>query len=142
MDTGIVFDIKHFAIHDGPCIRTTIFLKGYPLSCWWCHNPESQNRQLQKMYSSEKCIGSQECVKICPNDALTLTPQGIVTNADLCAMCGKCAEVCTTKAMEMTGTLLSVEQIMTQIKKETMCMDTSEGGVTFSGGEPLAHHEF
>jgi len=139
---SLIFDVKRYAINDGPGIRITIFLKGCPLKCKWCHNPESQNRQLQKMYSSEKCIGSQECVKICPNNALTLTPQGIVTNADLCALCGKCADVCPTKAMEMSGTLMSVDQVMTQIKKETMLMDTSEGGVTFSGGEPLAHHAF
>ena len=94
------------------------------------------------MFAKEKCIGSQECVKNCPNDALTLTPQGIVTNADLCAMCGKCAEVCPTKAIEMTGELLTVEQVMEQIKKETLLMDKSDGGVTFSGGEPLLHHEF
>ena len=138
----LIFDIKRYAINDGPGIRITIFLKGCPLSCKWCHNPESQKVHRQKMYSNTKCIGSLECVKICPHEALTLTPLGIVTNADLCTMCGKCAEVCPTKAMEMTGDLMSVDQIMTQIKKETMFMDQSEGGVTFSGGEPLLHHEF
>jgi pyruvate formate lyase activating enzyme len=138
----LIFDIKRYAINDGPGIRITIFLKGCSLSCKWCHNPESIPSQQQKMYSSDKCIGSSECIKHCPNDALTLTPNGIVTNADLCAMCGKCAEVCPTKAMEMTGELMTVNQVMTQIKKETILMDKSEGGVTFSGGEPLLHHEF
>ena len=99
----LIFDVKRYAINDGPGIRITIFLKGCTLKCKWCHNPESIPTQQQKMYSSDKCIGSSECVKHCPNDALTLTPNGIVTNADLCAMCGKCAEVCPTKAMEMTG---------------------------------------
>lgn len=138
----LIFDVKRYAINDGPGIRITIFLKGCLLNCKWCHNPESIPMQQQKMYSGDKCIGSRECVKHCPNDALTLTPQGIVTNADLCAMCGKCAEVCPTKAMEMTGELMTVDQVMTQIKKETILMDKSEGGVTFSGGEPLLHHEF
>ena len=138
----LIFDVKRYAINDGPGIRITIFLKGCSLNCKWCHNPESIPRQQQKMYSSDKCIGSSECIKHCPNDALTLTPKGIVTNADLCAMCGKCAEVCPTKAMEMTGELMTVDQVMTQIKKETILMDNSEGGVTFSGGEPLMHHEF
>ena len=138
----LIFDVKRYAINDGPGIRITIFLKGCTLNCKWCHNPESIPVQQQKMYSSDKCIGSAECVKHCPNDALTLTPQGIVTNADLCAMCGKCAEVCPTKAMEMTGQLMTVDQVMTQIKKETILMDKSKGGVTFSGGEPLMHHEF
>ena len=94
------------------------------------------------MYTANKCIASLECVKICPNDALSLTPQGIVTDGNLCRMCGKCAGVCPTKAMEMTGELMSVDRVMTQIKKETMLMDKSEGGVTFSGGEPLLHHRF
>ena len=138
----LIFDIKRYAINDGPGIRITIFFKGCSLNCKWCHNPESIPRQQQKMYSSDKCIGSSECIEHCPNDALTLTPEGIVTNADLCEMCGKCAEVCPTKAMEMTGELMSVEQIMKQIKRETLLMDTSNGGVTFSGGEPLLHHEF
>jgi len=138
----LIFDVKRYAINDGPGIRITIFLKGCPLSCKWCHNPESQNRLQQKMYASNKCIGSLECIKACPNEALTLIPQGIVTNGNLCEMCGKCAEVCPTKAMEMTGDLMTVDQVMTQIKKETMLMDKSEGGVTFSGGEPLLHHKF
>ncbi len=99
----LIFDIKRYAINDGPGIRVTIFLKGCPLSCKWCHNPESIPSRQQKMFSCEKCIGSKECIKHCPNDALTLTPQGIITNTDLCAMCGRCAEVCPTKAIEMAG---------------------------------------
>lgn len=142
MNSPLIFDIKRYAINDGPGVRITIFFKGCSLNCKWCHNPESIPRQQQKMYSSDKCIGSMACIKHCPNEALTLTENGIVTNADLCAMCGKCAEVCPTKAMEMTGELMSVEQLMNQIKKETLLMDTSQGGVTFSGGEPLLHHEF
>lgn len=138
----LIFDIKRYAINDGPGIRVTIFFKGCTLNCKWCHNPESISVHQQKMYSEDKCIGAKECVVHCPNEALTLTPNGIVTDPDACALCGKCAEVCPTKAIEMTGELMSVDQIMAQIKKETMLMDTSEGGVTFSGGEPLMHHEF
>lgn len=138
----LVFDIKRYAINDGPGIRVTIFLKGCPLSCKWCHNPESIPSRQQKMFSSDKCIGSKECIKHCPNDALTLTPQGIITNTDLCAMCGRCAEVCPTKAIEMAGELMSVDQVMQQIKREIILMDTSEGGVTISGGEPLLHYKY
>lgn len=94
------------------------------------------------MYTASKCIGSQECVKVCEQNALTLTPNGIVTNADACNLCGKCAEVCPTKAIEMSGEILSVEDIMKRIKRETLLMDQSEGGATFSGGEPLMHHKF
>ena len=142
MKPGLIFDIKRYAINDGPGIRITIFLKGCLLSCPWCHNPESISREVQKLYTQSKCIGSQECVENCSKDALKLTPNGIVTNVDLCNLCGDCAEVCPTKAIEMSGELMTVEQIMHFIKKETLLMDQSEGGVTFSGGEPLLHAKF
>jgi len=142
MNPSLIFDVKRYAINDGPGIRITIFLKGCPLSCPWCHNPESISRDVQKMYSESKCIGSQACVDNCTQGALTLTPDGIVTNIEKCNLCGDCAEVCPTKAMEMSGELMSVERIMKFIKKETLLMDQSEGGVTFSGGEPLSHHKF
>ena len=142
MKTPLIFDIKRYAINDGPGIRVTIFLKGCSLNCKWCHNPESIPVKQQKMYSSDKCIGSAECITHCPNDALTLTPQGIVTDPDLCQMCGKCAEVCPTKAIEMAGELMTVEEVMVEIKKEVLLMDNSKGGVTFSGGEPLLHHKY
>lgn len=142
MKLPLIFDIKRYAINDGPGIRITIFFKGCPMNCRWCHNPESIPVKQQKLYSKEKCIGAQECVKNCPNDALTLTSQGILTDHDVCAMCGKCADVCPTKAIEMAGEFMTVEQLMTEIKKETVLMDQSDGGVTFSGGEPLMHYEY
>lgn len=142
MSQPLIFDIKRYAINDGPGIRITIFLKGCPLTCDWCHNPESQSVKMQKMYTNSKCIGCGECVAACEQNACTLTPNGIVTDANACILCGKCAEVCPTKATEMSGELQSVEQIMEAIEKEMVFFDQSNGGVTFSGGEPLMHSDF
>jgi pyruvate formate lyase activating enzyme len=142
MKQTLIFDVKRYAINDGPGVRITIFLKGCHLTCDWCHNPESQSAYTQKMYTESKCIGCRQCVDACPQDACTLTPKGIVTDPEACLLCGTCAEVCPTKATEMSGAEMSVEHIMEMIKKETLLMDQSAGGVTFSGGEPLMHHEF
>ena len=142
MNQALIFDIKPYSINDGPGIRITIFLKGCPLSCDWCHNPEGISPHLQKLYSKAKCIGCGTCVENCPLNALTLTAEGIITNTDLCDLCGICADVCPTKAMEMSGTKVTVEEIMKRIRRETVMMDQSEGGVTISGGEPMMQSDF
>jgi pyruvate formate lyase activating enzyme len=142
MHTGLIFDIKRYSINDGPGIRATIFFKGCPLRCAWCHNPESFTRQVQKLYTESRCIGARDCIAVCPNNALTLTPQGIITDNEACQLCGKCAEVCPTKAIEMSGQLYTAEQIMEAIAKEELLFDQSGGGVTFSGGEPMLQYEF
>jgi len=138
----LIFDIRRYSINDGPGIRITIFMKGCPLKCAWCHNPESQSPEVQKLYTASKCIGAQDCIEVCPENALTLTPEGIVTNFDLCNLCGKCAEACPSKAIQMSGKLYGVEELMQIIERERVHIDQSGGGVTFSGGEPLMHPEF
>ncbi|MDD3343970.1 MAG: glycyl-radical enzyme activating protein [Sulfurospirillaceae bacterium] len=138
---SLIFDVKRYAINDGPGIRVTIFLKGCPLSCVWCHNPESIEKTVEKLFTSSKCIGCNACVESCENHACTLTDQGILTDTNVCLLCEKCAEVCPTGATQMSGTQYQVDEIMDIIKKEITVMDQSEGGVTFSGGEPLFHHE-
>lgn len=112
------------------------------MRCVWCHNPEGIKPQAQKMYNRDKCIGCSSCVEICPENACTLTPDGIVTDEDLCTVCGKCADVCPTKAMEVSGRIVTVNDIVEAVEKERVFFDQSGGGVTFSGGEPLAQSEF
>lgn len=138
---GLIFDIKRYAINDGPGIRITLFMKGCPLSCVWCHNPEGLSSRKQKLYTKRKCIGCRTCVDNCPQKALTVTPVGITTDLSLCNLCGTCVEVCPAMAMEISGTEYSVDNLMKEIEKETVFMDRSEGGVTFCGGEPLLHPE-
>jgi pyruvate formate lyase activating enzyme len=138
----LIFDVKRYAINDGPGIRVTLFLKGCPLSCRWCHNPESISPDAQKMYSSSKCIGCGECVQTCPVQACELTPDGIVTNDSICLSCGQCAETCPAMATEMSGRYESVPELLKIIEKERPFFDQSGGGATFSGGEPLLYPEF
>ena len=139
MSKSLIFDIKRYAINDGPGIRIVIFFKGCNLHCAWCHNPESISARIEKMYATAKCIRCGSCVDACPEHAITLTPDGIITDPDLCKMCGKCTEVCPTKAIEMSGKEMSVSEIMDSIEKERVFFGQSGGGVTFSGGEPLVH---
>ncbi|MCF6180378.1 MAG: glycyl-radical enzyme activating protein [Geopsychrobacter sp.] len=139
MDQSLIFDIKSYAINDGPGIRLTIFFKGCPLSCRWCHNPESSSPVQQKMYTAAKCIGCGECVKTCPQQACRLTVEGVVPVSESCAVCGRCTEVCPSRAMEMSGRRYSQSELLKIIEKERPFFDQSGGGVTFSGGEPLNH---
>jgi pyruvate formate lyase activating enzyme len=139
MPESLIFDIKRYAINDGPGIRVVIFFKGCNLHCAWCHNPESISSKIEKMYAPAKCIKCGTCVEACPENAITLTSEGIITDPDLCKMCGKCADVCPTKAIEMSGKVMQVTEIMDIIEKERIFFDQSGGGVTFSGGEPLVH---
>jgi pyruvate formate lyase activating enzyme len=138
----MVFDIKRYAIHDGPGIRIVIFLKGCNLNCAWCHNPEGISMEPERMYTSGRCIGCGTCVEACPHHALSLSSEGIVTDQALCGMCGICAEVCPTKAIELSGRVWTVESVMKEIEKERVFFEQSGGGVTFSGGEPMLHADF
>jgi pyruvate formate lyase activating enzyme len=142
MNQPLIFDIKRYAISDGPGIRITIFFKGCPLSCSWCHNPESQSPEQQNLYTASRCIGAQDCIEVCPNDALTLAPDGIVTDLNRCKLCGKCAEACPTKAIEMSGRYYSTHELLQIIEKERVHFEQSGGGVTISGGEPLMFPEY
>lgn len=141
MPESLIFDIKRYAINDGPGIRVVVFFKGCNLHCVWCHNPEGISGKMEKMYTQAKCIRCGSCVEACPEKAISLTAEGIVTYPELCQLCGKCAEVCPSAAIVMSGKKMEVDEIMDIIEKERIFFDQSGGGVTFSGGEPLLHKE-
>ncbi|MFP4608258.1 MAG: glycyl-radical enzyme activating protein [Candidatus Natronoplasma sp.] len=142
MVCGKVFDIKEFAVHDGPGIRTTVFFKGCPLDCPWCHNPEGIRQADDLFYYGSKCMGCGSCVVICPQDAIEKEEETINIDRDLCDLCGRCAEGCPTTALKVAGKKITADDVMDEIERSTIYHDTSSGGVTLSGGEPFQQFEF
>ena len=138
---ALIFDIKRFAINDGPGIRTTLFMKGCPLRCVWCHNPEGFEDRPVKMYTKKKCIGCQTCVEVCPQKNLVLTPD-CIKDLGHCTTCGRCTDECPTLALEMAGKEWPMDELMQVVEKERTVMEESGGGVTLCGGEPLMHPDY
>lgn len=132
-----IFDIKRYAINDGPGIRTTVFFSGCPLRCVWCHNPESWDYRTHKVYKQTKCIGCRSCLEACPQHAIAWQEGIVPVDGVECLRCGRCADACPTLALEMCGREWTVDELMGEIEKERDVMEDSGGGVTLCGGEPL-----
>jgi len=139
---GTIFRIARYAIHDGPGIRTTVFFKGCPLRCWWCHSPESQEVGPEIALKPDRCAACEACIALCPENAIRRDASGILTDRHLCRRCGLCAEACPTLARQVSGVTLTVDALMAEIEKDVLFFDQSGGGVTFSGGEPLMQIDF
>lgn len=133
----LLFSIKRYALHDGPNIRTTVFFKGCPLSCFWCHNPEGINPKAEVIFVKDKCIGCRECLHGCPESALTVDDNGIHRDFSRCTTCLECVEICPSLAHEAVGYQSGINEVMAEIEKDRLFYEQSGGGVTFSGGEPL-----
>ena len=152
MNTSIkasVFNIQTYCIHDGPGIRTTVFLKGCPLRCLWCANPESNEVYPQLMTYSSKCTACGHCLSACPKQAISIfVPDNAeskpyaVTDRSLCTNCGKCIDACPSEAREIAGKDMTVQEVIDEVLKDKLFLTTSGGGMTISGGEALAHPDF
>ena len=144
--TAPIFNIQTYCIHDGPGIRVTVFIKGCPLRCLWCANPESNLPEPQLMFYSSKCVSCGKCAAACPNKAVRLEEkEGRIlpaTDRTLCTNCGECAANCPGKAREIAGKDKTVGEVLGEVLKDKLFMDASGGGITLSGGEPLMRPEF
>ncbi|HKS72742.1 MAG TPA: glycyl-radical enzyme activating protein [Terriglobales bacterium] len=141
---GTIFDIQRFTVHDGPGIRTAVFMKGCPLRCPWCQNPESVWKQSQISYSPPLCIGCGSCVHACPERAVRRTGKNLIEkiNLAMCTHCGKCAQACCSGALQMIGRSYTVSEVVDEAMQDVAFYLNSGGGVTFTGGEPTYQPEF
>lgn len=143
MESGLVLNIQRYSIHDGPGIRTTVFLKGCPLTCWWCHNPESQCAQREVIVVETRCVRCGLCRKVCPVEQLPAPAgEGVRAAPVACTRCGACVEACPTGAIQMAGAEMTVADVLAEVRKDQIFYDESGGGMTISGGEPLSQPAF
>lgn len=140
MEKPYIFNIQKFSIHDGDGIRTTIFFKGCPLTCLWCHNPESQRFPLELMFYHERCTACGACIPPCPNQANSVKDGRLVIDRSLCNSCGICTNYCLYNAREVVGKTYTVDELVKEIKKDQMFYEESGGGVTLSGGEVMVQN--
>lgn len=139
---GLVSNIQRYSVSDGPGIRTTVFLKGCPLACKWCHNPESVSPRKELMLREDRCIGCGQCVSVCEQHAISAEGKRLVTDRAKCVACGRCVDVCCAEARALVGAEMSADDVMAEVVKDSVFYVESGGGVTFSGGEPFHQPEF
>ncbi len=142
LQSGVIFDLQRFSVHDGPGIRSLVFFKGCPLRCQWCSNPESLRREPEILFDTAKCIGCRACVTACANDAVWVERDTVHYDRSRCRACGLCAEACYAEARVLKGSVVTVEWVVAEIAKDEVFFANSGGGVTLGGGEPLAQPEF
>lgn len=142
MKPAVIFNIQRFSLHDGPGIRTTVFFKGCPLKCRWCHNPESLKNKIEILHNKDKCSLCGECVIRCPESAVHITDKIVVTDTEKCCFCSECTYYCVNEAREIAGKEYSVDELMKIILKDRVFYEESGGGVTLSGGEPVMQIDF
>jgi len=141
-EKAIVFDIQRASLHDGPGIRTTVFLKGCPLECLWCHNPEAVASSRQLFFYYDKCTQCGDCASVCEDDVHHLTEGTHTIDYDKCTLCGKCVEACNSNALKIIGKVMNIEEVMAEVMADYDFYANSNGGITISGGEPLLHFPF
>lgn len=139
---GIISSVQRFSTKDGPGIRTTVFLKGCNLECFWCHNPECISSKIEIQFFSNKCIGCMECIKACSQNALLLVDNNLYIDREKCNSCGGCTKLCPAKALILSGSNITAEELIKIIEKDKEYYFSSGGGVTFSGGEPMLQKDF
>lgn len=140
--TGMIFNIQRYSVNDGPGIRTTVFLKGCPLHCKWCHNPESISPGKEIIIREDRCIRCGECFLTCNYFAVKDIDNKYISDREICVQCGRCIEVCYAEARALAGKEITVDEVMNEVEKDIIFYNQSGGGVTYSGGEPFLQHEF
>ena len=139
---GIIFSIQRYSTEDGPGIRTTVFMKGCSLRCSWCQNPEGLSKEPDLVWYQTRCVAALECLKVCQEEALKLTEEGMSIDREKCTRCGECVKACPAGALELIGKRYNTEELLDEVLRDRAFYEKSNGGVTFGGGEPMLQVDF